>query len=263
MTPDALHIILDRLNQMDKKLDHLHSCVEKLKLRASVWGAVAGVLTAIGYAIIGGCSAGALPPSYGDPPKPIEELIFSTVALEDPTGGIFCAGARVGEYVVTAAHCVDDGLPTTVVLFPGTGEEYAAYPVYIHVPHDMAVLEVPSLSVDDAVYLPLADGLPGVSDEVWACGHPYGFEWSVTQGRYIAHRTYFNRNFLQVDILVSPGNSGGPLVNENGELIGLASFRIDNQTGFIPLEYIKEGLYRVSHPLGAPADPYESPILPF
>jgi S1-C subfamily serine protease len=68
-----------------------------------------------------------------------------------------------------------------------------------------------------------------VSDFVWALGSPYGLEHSVTfgivsaksrrSGNYVSGSPY--QEYLQTDAAVNPGNSGGPLVNIEGKIVGI------------------------------------------
>lgn len=64
-----------------------------------------------------------------------------------------------------------------------------------------------------------------VGSMVWAVGSPYGLEQTVTSGILSAkERATFNeqnREYLQTDAAVNPGNSGGPLVNARGEVVGI------------------------------------------
>ncbi|WP_206678768.1 trypsin-like peptidase domain-containing protein [Alienimonas chondri] len=99
---------------------------------------------------------------------------------------------------------------------------------------DLAVLELESLP-DDAVVLPLAEMLPPVGTETVAVGHPGGFQFTTTTGIVGAlHRTdelpEEARRFLdsptdqmwvQTNATISGGNSGGPLLNLRGEVIGV------------------------------------------
>jgi len=63
-----------------------------------------------------------------------------------------------------------------------------------------------------------------LGQHVIAVGHPWGEEWSVTAG-IISHlnRIVFEYKAVQIDAAVNPGNSGGPLFNMRGELIGINS----------------------------------------
>jgi S1-C subfamily serine protease len=66
-----------------------------------------------------------------------------------------------------------------------------------------------------------------VGDEVLAVGNPYGLARSVTAGiisatsRHVVDTEQKERSFLQTDAAVNPGNSGGPLVNLSGEVVGI------------------------------------------
>ena len=70
-------------------------------------------------------------------------------------------------------------------------------------------------------YIPLGDSsnvFPG--DDVVCIGNPHGLVWTMTNGSVSAHR----ENVLQISAPISPGNSGGPLLNMEGELVGVNSF---------------------------------------
>ena len=84
----------------------------------------------------------------------------------------------------------------------------------------------------------------GVGDWVMAIGNPYGLEGTVTVG-VISGMGRSNlgivnyENFIQTDASINPGNSGGPLINLNGEVIGIntAVAEIGSGVGFaIPIE---------------------------
>jgi len=69
-----------------------------------------------------------------------------------------------------------------------------------------------------------------IGEKVIAIGNPFNFDFTVTTGIISAkHRdrgpTEY-RDFLQTDASINPGNSGGPLINLNGELIGVNTFII-------------------------------------
>jgi len=88
-----------------------------------------------------------------------------------------------------------------------------------------------------------------VGEKVIAIGNPFGFDSTVTTGIVSAiHRdrgpTEY-KDFIQTDASINPGNSGGPLINLNGEVIGLNTFVIGSERfaglGFaIPTNLIKE-----------------------
>jgi serine protease Do len=86
-----------------------------------------------------------------------------------------------------------------------------------------------------------------VGDWVVAVGNPFGLEWTVTagivsaKGRVLGEGPY--DNFMQTDASINPGNSGGPLVNLNGEVIGINTAIIPSGQGLgfaIPVNMLKD-----------------------
>ncbi|MCU0491148.1 MAG: trypsin-like peptidase domain-containing protein [Chloroflexaceae bacterium] len=85
--------------------------------------------------------------------------------------------------------------------------------------NDLAVLQVEL--PPGATVAPMADSTGvQVGDVVVAIGNPFGLEQTVTQG-IISAVQRSGRNLLQTDAPINPGNSGGPLLNANGEVIGI------------------------------------------
>lgn len=95
---------------------------------------------------------------------------------------------------------------------------------------DLAVLRI---DAPDLVAAPLGDSdALGVGEWVLAVGSPFGFDFTVTAGIVSAKgrtlsdpRTQqgFYQEFIQTDAAVNPGNSGGPLINLEGEVVGINS----------------------------------------
>lgn len=83
-------------------------------------------------------------------------------------------------------------------------------------------------------------------DEVLAIGHPYGLNYTATQGVISrVGRIQQGIRYIQIDAAINPGNSGGPLVNTAGEVVGVNSFIIrggDNLGFALPSLYLKENL---------------------
>lgn len=132
--------------------------------------------------------------------------------------------------ILTNAHVVADGGDITVKLTDK--REFKAKVIGIDKPTDVAVLKI------DAKNLPIVRlGDPSqarVGTWVVAIGAPFGFENSVTAGiisaksRSLPDEGYVS--FIQTDVAVNPGNSGGPLFNLSGEVIGINS-QIYTRTG--------------------------------
>jgi formylglycine-generating enzyme required for sulfatase activity len=78
-------------------------------------------------------------------------------------------------------------------------------------------------------------GAVELDQEVVAIGFPFGLrEVSVTRGRIAAVRTKGVQRVFQVDAAVNPGNSGGPLFNTRGEVVGILTTKFSNPSGIVP-----------------------------
>ncbi len=133
-------------------------------------------------------------------------------------------------YVLTNAHVVDGASEVSVRMTDR--REYSAKVVGVDDRTDVAVLKI------DAEGLPTVRlGSPEdlkVGEWVVAIGSPFGFENSVTAGIVSAKSRSLPGDaytpFIQTDVAVNPGNSGGPLFNLRGEVVGINS-QIYSRTG--------------------------------
>lgn len=73
-------------------------------------------------------------------------------------------------------------------------------------------------------YLRVAKLLPQIGEPVYVVGHPKGLSYSFTNGIVSGIRDINTYDYIQFTAPVSPGNSGGPLLNDRGEVIGVISF---------------------------------------
>lgn len=135
-------------------------------------------------------------------------------------------------YILTNEHVVEGATRITVGL--QSGEQYRGKIVGIDEETDVAVIKIdpphdlPTLKLGDS-------NAAQVGDWVLAIGSPFGLDQTVTAGiiskkeRETPYFTSFQR-FLQTDAAINRGNSGGPLVNMRGEVIGINS-QIATMTG--------------------------------
>lgn len=67
--------------------------------------------------------------------------------------------------------------------------------------------------------------MPKIAETVYAVGSPLAedLSGSVTSGIISAKRNFEGYKWIQADVAISPGNSGGPLVNQNGSVIGIST----------------------------------------
>ena len=132
--------------------------------------------------------------------------------------------------VLTNAHVVDGAKQVTVKLTDK--REFKAKVIGIDKLSDVAVLKINAQNLP-TVKIDPADDVK-VGEWVVAIGSPYGFDNSVTAGivsgksRSLPDSSYVP--FLQTDVAVNPGNSGGPLFNAKGEVVGINS-QIYTHTG--------------------------------
>jgi len=154
--------------------------------------------------------------------------------------------------VVTNYHVVKDA--TTIFVITRDNANYEAEFIGGDEAIDLAVLKIK----DDNKKFPAAT--LGTSSDIMlgepiiAIGNPYGLSSSVTTGVISATARMMNIGnnysvFIQTDALINPGNSGGPLININGEVIGIntAIHRQAQGIGFsIPADTIKRVLPEIA-----------------
>jgi serine protease Do len=174
------------------------------------------------------------------------------IATQNGTG----TGFYVKQFnlIVTNDHVVG-GFPE-VTIAGKTFEKTMARVWYTDRKHDLAFLQVPAgidlPEVRLGKYEAMKDG-----DSVVAIGHPYGLNYTATQGVISkVDRVRDGLKFIQIDAAINPGNSGGPLVNEQGEIIGVNSFIIrggDNLAFALPVNYLRMALSLYHPNMGTPS----------
>jgi serine protease Do len=141
-------------------------------------------------------------------------------------------------FILTNNHVVADADKITVELVDGRTME--AQVVGTDPESDVAVIRIPAEGLTP-VALGNSDALE-VGEWVLAVGNPLGLSHTVTAGIVSAkHRSGFNvttyENFIQTDAAVNMGNSGGPLVNLNGEAVGMNTFILGPAGGNIGIGF--------------------------
>jgi serine protease Do len=147
------------------------------------------------------------------------------------------------DLIITNDHVVNNNAEVTIA---GKAFDKVLSRVwYTDRKHDLAFLEAPKgvelPELHLGKYEEMKDG-----DHVIAIGHPYGLNYTATQGVISkVDRIRDGLKFIQIDAAINPGNSGGPLVNNKGEVIGVNSFIIrggDNLGFALPVVYLREAL---------------------
>jgi serine protease Do len=173
----------------------------------------------------------------------IEQYQKAIIQIATSTGT--GTGFYVKEYdlIVTNDHVIAENAQVTIA---GKAFDKTLSRVwYTDRKHDLAFLESPKgIELPDVRlgrYEDMKDG-----DDVVAIGHPYGLNYTATQGVISkVDRIREGLKFIQIDAAINPGNSGGPLVNNKGEVIGVNSFIIrggDNLFFALTVNYLQEAL---------------------
>lgn len=130
--------------------------------------------------------------------------------------------------LITNRHVVDGARKLTIVTKSGRVSPVANW--QISRVDDLAVLTLTDPQFDDPLYL--APAAPISGDLVVVMGYPLGGPFKAGRGRIVAvsPRSSANKTRLQVSVDVLPGNSGGPLLDTSGRLVGIVR-AIDLETG--------------------------------
>ena len=194
------------------------------------------------------------------PPPPIEPQVFGLVRPSvvqitrllpgetDPTrrGRGIGSGVLVDEAgtILTAFHVVSGSETVTVRFFDGTTAQGTVGQKQPE--KDLAVINVKSKLPDGVVPAVLAGGV-AQGDKVMAFGSPFGLDGSVSLGIVSALNRAFTveetgqtlQGMIQFDAAVNPGNSGGPLVDLGGRVVGIVVGLVNptNEKVFIGLGF--------------------------
>ena len=192
---------------------------------------------------------------------------------DQPTGvgSGFVIGA--GGLIVTNYHVVRGAGSLEVQLRDGE-DMLAAECVGVDQAHDAAILRVAKFPEGIHILELAGKELPRQGDSVWTIGHPQGLKDTVSWGDVNAVRKTTDlpaelRQFLlapadarwiQTDAVLAQGSSGGPLLNLQGQALGMNTFIVGPQLGFaLHLEHIRQDVEQAgdAEPLALPLPPAE------
>ena len=185
-------------------------------------------------------------------PELIEEVKHSIVVISAQSKNVSSLGTGFivssDGYIVTNQHVIDGANEIWVDFYDGSS--YQAKVIGQSVRDDVAVIKVNATNLP-VITLGKSENCY-VGEIVYAIGCPdsYDFAWSVTMG-IISHtsrnvKIYDDNgnlektmNLIQTDVSVNPGNSGGPIINTRGEVVGIVTLKITNTEGMgfaIPID---------------------------
>jgi len=200
-------------------------------------------------------AAGCLMAACASPPRmpEVNEEVMSTHPKDDCTLCVLCTEAqqwvlrlrsptsigsgvvlRSDGLIVTNAHLVRDA--DRVRLEALDGSEYTGTVFAKDVFIDLALLTVDQ-EVEGWAVAPLGSPIvPRIGSEIYVVGQPIDLGWTVTRGSVSGHQALFGSTVIQTDARISPGNSGGPLLDAEGHLLGIVSPEVQ-QLGTKSLAY--------------------------
>ena len=183
---------------------------------------------------------------YGQ--SPLETALAAAVSLDvvGPDGASGGSGFIVSDdgVIVTAAHVIEGA--TSAVVRLSSGEEFPVLGV-IEIDHDKdyAIIRIAGF---DLPTVPLGNSNDVVAGQsVLAIGAPLGLDATISDGLVGQVRVYDGVRLLQITVPVSPGSSGGPVINEAGEVVGLVVSGIrgdgaENLNFALPINYVRGAL---------------------
>lgn len=164
----------------------------------------------------------------------LRQAVVEVRSGESASGtGIIWGGAGL---IVTNAHCIRRGASLQV---DAGGKWREAQALAYHPQHDLALLAAPSVS---GPLLELRDAESLRAGElVFAHGHPLGIRDSLAMG--VLHTVTRDRakspRWIVADVRLAPGNSGGPLVDAEGRLVGINSMVVNGLGVAVPASLVQ------------------------
>lgn len=156
--------------------------------------------------------------------------------------------------IVTNEHVIRDNRDAVI---EGVGiSRQVVQVLFVDAKLDIAFLKAEGLGKLKEVKVNAATTL-AVGQRVFAIGHPFGLRFTTTSG-IISNPNHCSDgvDFIQHDAALNPGNSGGPLIDENGDIIGINTFIVQNgqNIGFsLPIRYILDAAHKYIQHYGVPA----------
>jgi len=168
-------------------------------------------------------------------------LILKNDSTDESNNGIG-AGFFIGpNLIVTNTHVIDDATSIAVQSYHSPAL-YDATVIAKNYTTDIAIIKIDNWTdykqTNGFSVLELVSNRDlRLGDEVWSIGHPWGLNWTASHG--ITSSTYRRIDatmmyYIQTDAAIHQGNSGGPLLNSNGNVIGIVSkvFSLTRSNGF-------------------------------
>lgn len=206
----------------------------------------------VGSLILIFCLSGTV---YGQSAREVAQKSFSSVVLllmEDKNGQVLSQGSGfvVGKGVVATNFHVIEGATSGAAKMVGKKTFFPINGVVgVDKKRDLALLSVSGLDRQPLKFA--VEDEANVGDKVYAVGNPLGLEGTFSEGIVSGVRHLKDATILQITAPISPGSSGGPILNAKGNVIGVAvaTFKTGQNLNFaIPSFYVRNLLTSKSAP---------------
>lgn len=168
-----------------------------------------------------------IPPAQAEPPAEdkvnvVARAVAQTIALQ-VDGRVFCSGVAAEGVFMTAHHCIEDGVAFQILY---QNKVYPGAVTLVWAEADLAFVDAIGARVKDTI--PMTDWEPDFGHRVIWLGYPLGMELMMGAG-IVGNPSVPSpweeetQNMLLVHGSFLPGNSGGPVFDQMGRLIGLVS----------------------------------------
>jgi len=188
--------------------------------------------------------------SYTSQENPVKKSLDATLSIKGDKnlGTAFFISSN--GYAITCKHVLENDQNHIAIL--NDGSRYPIGIISINEKYDLALIMV--IVHEKTPYLSIRDSLTMTQGErVFAIGSSLELQADITEGVFTGLRENIltKDNVIQFSCPTNPGNSGGPLVDEQGDLIGVVSWKIVSQNGIpvtghgfaIPSDYIAKEYY--------------------
>ncbi|MFN8337668.1 MAG: trypsin-like peptidase domain-containing protein [Saprospiraceae bacterium] len=154
--------------------------------------------------------------------------------------------------IITNEHVVRGN--KNIIIAGSTFDKQVVSTLYLDQKHDLAFVQAPTQHDMAEIEIAFIDNLaPG--DQIIAIGHPFDLNFAATQGIVSGFQMAKDEiSYIQHDAALNPGNSGGPLINIDGKVVGINTFVIQNgnNIGFaLPSDILYQSLQDFSKGSGA------------
>lgn len=167
-----------------------------------------------------------------------------TVYLYNEAGEIegLGSGVFVAEDKIATNYHVVESFPDSIISIINGNDRKIGCRIYkLDKAHDVALLQFDGFSAEP---ITLASSPPKIGENVIVAGSPEGLTGTISKGNISAIRNFdpYDFNLLQISAPISQGSSGGPVINEKGELLGItvSTFSEGQNLNFaVPVRYVK------------------------